>query len=197
MSNHIKKTTMKKMMTTLIIMLTVTATGKAMSYEQARDEALFLTDKMAYELNMSDEQYDAAYRINLDYLMGVTDHNDVYGSYLDNRNRALYGILLDWQWAAFRAATYFFSPVSWNGGHWHFAIHTRYPHHDRYYFAHSKPAHRPVHHAAHNTTHHASHNPVVSNRQGGSGGSSFGGSRSHNSSTNKGNSGGRTFGGHR
>ena len=42
---------MKKIMIALTIMLTMAATGKAMSYEQARNEALFLTDKMAYELD--------------------------------------------------------------------------------------------------------------------------------------------------
>ena len=57
---------MKKMMIALVAMLTIAATGKAMSYEQARNEALFLTDKMAYELNLNDEQYEAAYEINLD-----------------------------------------------------------------------------------------------------------------------------------
>ena len=60
---------MKKIMIALM-MLAIAATGKAMSYEQARNEALFLTDKMAYELNLTDEQYEAAYEINLDYLMG-------------------------------------------------------------------------------------------------------------------------------
>ncbi len=52
-------------------MLTATMTASAMSYEQARNDALFLTDKMTYELNLTDEQYEAAYEINLDYLMGV------------------------------------------------------------------------------------------------------------------------------
>ena len=62
---------MKKLFFALM-MLTVTISANAMSYEQARREALFLTDKMAYELNLTDEQYEAAYEINLDYLMGVT-----------------------------------------------------------------------------------------------------------------------------
>ena len=38
---------MKKMMFTLIALLTMSAAANAMSYEQARNEALFLTDKMA------------------------------------------------------------------------------------------------------------------------------------------------------
>ena len=72
---------MKKMMFTLIALLTIAASASAMSYEQARREALFLTDKMAYELNLSDAQYEAAYEINLDYLMGVTSQYDVFGPY--------------------------------------------------------------------------------------------------------------------
>ena len=67
---------MKKMFFALMTMLTVSISVNAMSYEQARNEALFLTDKMAYELNLTDEQYEAAYEINLDYLMGVTGRDD-------------------------------------------------------------------------------------------------------------------------
>ena len=43
---------MKKMLFTLVAMLTIAVSANAMSYEQARREALFLTDKMAYEYNM-------------------------------------------------------------------------------------------------------------------------------------------------
>ena len=80
MSNPLKHTIMKKMMFTLIAMLTIAVQANAMSYEQARNEALFLTDKMAYELNLSDAQYEAAYEINLDYLMGVTSQYDVFAA---------------------------------------------------------------------------------------------------------------------
>ena len=85
---------MKKIMIALM-MLAIATVGKAMSYEQARNEALFLTDKMAYELNLTDEQYEAAYEINLDYLMGVTTYDDVYGSYWERRNRDLSYVLLE------------------------------------------------------------------------------------------------------
>ena len=59
---------MKKTLMAIVALVTFTASANAMSYEQARREALFLTDKMAYELNLNDSQYDAAYEINLDYL---------------------------------------------------------------------------------------------------------------------------------
>ena len=57
---------MKKFIFALIAMVMMTVSATAMSYEQARQQALFLTDKMAYELNLTDEQYEAAYEINLD-----------------------------------------------------------------------------------------------------------------------------------
>jgi hypothetical protein len=138
---------MKKMMIALVAMLTMAATGKAMSYEQARNEALFLTDKMAYELNLNDEQYEAAYEINLDYLMGVTSYDDVYGTYWERRNLDLSYILLDWQWNAFCAATYFYRPLYWDGGYWHFGIYARYPHRDYFYFG------RPVFYASYRGGH--------------------------------------------
>ncbi|MCR4601978.1 MAG: hypothetical protein K5683_00410 [Prevotella sp.] len=125
---------MKKMMFTLIAMLTIAASASAMSYEQAREEALFLTDKMAYELNLSEAQYEAAYEINLDYLMGVTSQYDVYGPYWERRNLDLSYILFSWQWDLFRAATYFFRPLVWDAGYWHFGIYARYPHRDYFYF---------------------------------------------------------------
>jgi len=138
---------MKKMMFALVAMLLVTVTGKAMSYEQARNEALFLTDKMAYELNLTEEQYEAAYEINLDYLMGVTSYDDVYGTYWERRNLDLSYVLLDWQLSAFRAATYFYRPLYWADGFWHFGIYARYPHRDYFYYG------RPVFYASYRGGH--------------------------------------------
>lgn len=120
---------------TIIAILAIAVSAKAMSYEQARREALFLTDKMAYELNLNDSQYDAAYEINLDYLMGVTSRNDIYGTYWTRRNADFGYILLDWQWRAFCAATYFYRPLFWEAGYWHFGIYARYPRRDYFYFS--------------------------------------------------------------
>ena len=125
---------MKKMFFALIMMLTSTMAASAMSYEQARNEALFLTDKMAYELNLTDEQYEAAYEINLDYLMGVAGRDDVFGTYWERRNLDLSYILFDWQWKSYIAASYFYRPLYWEAGYWHFGISRRYPHRDYFYF---------------------------------------------------------------
>ena len=58
--------TMKRLFLTLLS-VTLTIAAAAMSYEDARREALYLTDKMAYELNLNEQQYNDAYEINLDY----------------------------------------------------------------------------------------------------------------------------------
>ena len=105
---------MKKFMLTLVALITMTVQASAMSYEQARDQALFLTDKMAYELNLTDDQYEAAYEINLDYLMGINDHRDLFGNYWIQRNLDLSYILLDWQYRAFVNAAYFYRPLYWD-----------------------------------------------------------------------------------
>ena len=48
---------MKRMIIALVAMFMMTfTTASAMSYEQARQQALFLTDKMAYELNLTEDQ---------------------------------------------------------------------------------------------------------------------------------------------
>lgn len=56
---------MKKLLGLITALYFGLASLNAMSYEEARDRARFLTDKMAYELNLNDQQYNDAYEINL------------------------------------------------------------------------------------------------------------------------------------
>ena len=126
---------MKKYIIAMVALLgTFFTQANAMSYEQAREQALFLTDKMAYELNLDEEQYEAAYEVNLDYLLSVNTYDDVFSDYWIHRNADLRYILLDWQYEAFCAASYFYRPLWWEGGYWHFGIYARYPHRDYFYF---------------------------------------------------------------
>lgn len=127
---------MKKLFLALVALIVLTTSAQAMSYEQARERALFLTDKMAYELNLTDDQYEAAYEINLDYLMTVNTADDLYGTYWRQRNLDLSYILLDWQYRTFCAASYFYRPLYFDAGCWHFGIYARYPHRTYFYFGH-------------------------------------------------------------
>ncbi|WP_303221690.1 hypothetical protein [uncultured Prevotella sp.] len=138
---------MKRFILSMALLLTVALSTMAMSYEQARDRALFLTDKMAYELNLNDEQYEAAYEVNLDYLMSISTYDDLYGTYWTRRNMDLSYILFDWQYNAFCSAAYFYRPLIWTDGVWRFSIYARYP--NRTYFYFGRPAFYATYYGGH------------------------------------------------
>ena len=143
------------MMITLTALLMMALTTRAMSYEQARDQALFLTDKMAYELNLTEDQYEAAYEINLDYLMSINNYDELYGTYWERRNLDLSYVLLDWQYRAYLDATYFYRPLYWDAGYWHFAVYARYPYRTWFYFG--RPAFYFSYHGGHSWHHNGGH----------------------------------------
>ena len=127
---------MKKMMI-LAVMMVMTISANAMSYNAAKHEALFLSDKMAYELNLTAAQYEAVYEINLDYLMSLNGHGDVFGIWWDRRNADLRFVLNSWQYDKYMALTHFYRPVAWKSGGWTFAVYSHYGR-DRFYHAHPK-----------------------------------------------------------
>ena len=116
---------MKKMMT-LVMMMAIVISAAAMPYNTARDEALFLSDKMAYELGLTNAQYEAVYEINLDYLLNVDTRADVFGFWWEVRNRDLRYVLSTWQYDRFLASTWFYRPLSWSTTGWTFGIYSRY-----------------------------------------------------------------------
>lgn len=117
---------MKKMIFSLMLSFCSILSLSAMDYAEAREQARFLTDKMAYELNLNDQQYNDCYEINLDYLLSVDTEYDLYGDYLAYRNSDIRHILYDWQYALFTAADYFFRPLAWLNGAWYYPIYRYY-----------------------------------------------------------------------
>ena len=111
------------------LLMTIAITASAMTYTEARMEALFLSDKMAYELDLTAPQYEAVYEINLDYMMTLGHRNDIFGSSWSRRNTDLMFVLTAWQWERFKALDYFYRPVGWSVTHngWTFSVYTRYP----------------------------------------------------------------------
>ena len=107
-----------------------------MSYNAAKNEALFLSDKMAYELNLTAAQYEAVYEINLDYLMSLNGHGDVFGIWWDRRNADLRYVLNSWQFDKYVALSHFYRPVAWKSGSWTFAV---YSHYNRGHFYNDRP----------------------------------------------------------
>ena len=119
---------MKRYLLTLLIVLTGTLSAKALSYSEARDRAWFLTDKMAYELNLTPDQYDRVYQVNLDYFMSIAYESDCYGHYWSYRDTDLRFILWDWQYRLYVTLDYFYRPIRWVRTAWHYPIcdHYRY-----------------------------------------------------------------------
>ena len=113
-------------MMTLVMMMTIAISAAAMPYNTARNEALFLADKMAYELGLTATQYEAVYEINLDYLLNVDTRADVFGFWWDVRNRDLRYVLSTWQYDRYMASAWFYRPVIWGTRGWTFSIYTRY-----------------------------------------------------------------------
>ena len=97
-----------------------------MPYNTARNEALFLSDKMAYELGLTATQYEAVYEINLDYLLNLDTRADVFGFWWDVRNRDLCYVLSTWQYDRFLASEWFYRPVIWTNTGVTFSIYSRY-----------------------------------------------------------------------
>lgn len=64
MSNLTNFTIMKKLMT-LVLMMAIAFTAAANTHRDARMEARVMTDRMAYELRLSNHQIHAVYDINL------------------------------------------------------------------------------------------------------------------------------------
>ena len=126
----------------LAMMMVMTISATAMSYNAAKNEALFLSDKMAYELNLTAAQYEAVYEINLDYLMSLNGHGDVFGIWWDRRNADLRHVLNSWQYNKYVALSHFYRPVAWKAGRWTFAVYTHYK---RGHFFNAHPAPAPHH----------------------------------------------------
>lgn len=135
MSNHVTLTIMKKILATIALIMTIVVSASAMTFSQARNEALYLSDKMAYELELSLEQYAAVYEINLDYLMSVTSQYDVYGAAWARRNSDLRYVLNVYQYELFIRTSYFYEPMEWTGSTWRYGIYTRYTDRTRFFFS--------------------------------------------------------------
>ena len=150
---------MKKIIIAVVAIAVGFVQANAMSHTRAHAEALFLTDKMAYELNLTNAQYDAVYEINYDYFVSLVGTTDILGIFWNRRERELEWVLTDWQYRTYLASTYFYKPVVIHNNAFRLAIYDRYAH-NRYY----KPV-RKIHKTYHGGRdykapgHNLAHNP--------------------------------------
>lgn len=116
-----------------------------MSKSKIRTSARFLTDRMAYELDLTPRQYDDFYEINYDFLYetnlvmddvmrGYRDAIYYYYELLDRRNEDASYVLNYYQYSRFMAADYFYRPIFNAGGRWNLRIYVTYSDHKFYYY---------------------------------------------------------------
>lgn len=146
----------------LATMMSTALCSAAMSNSKVRKETLFLTDKMAYELNLNTEQYNDVYEINYDFISGIRYLMDdvlrgeewalnCYYDYLDVRNDDLRWVLSDRQFGRFMQASYFYRPVYVSGGRWSFRVYITYTNRNHFYFP--RPYHYRTYCGGHYRTH--------------------------------------------
>lgn len=155
---------MKRMMMTLAaVWMGIALCSAAMSNSRVRKETRFLTDKMAYELNLTQAQYNDVYEINFDFInsiryciddamRGYEWALDRYYDCLDLRNDDLRWVLSRNQYNRFLDRTYFCRPVYATSGGWGFRIYITYSNHNHFYFP--KPA---IYHTYCGGHHHRNH----------------------------------------
>lgn len=144
---------MKALRTLAAVVLLIgamTMNAQSMSIAAMRDNARFLTDRMAYTLGIRDPYLiDEIYRINYDYIWGVNDYLDdvAMGYYYDEymvvvaaRDAALRNLLGYNAWNRLMGYSYFYRPIVFANYGWRFSIYD----YDRYgvrrfYFAAPRP----------------------------------------------------------
>ena len=130
--------------TAALIMCTFTQMF-AMSTSSLRNHARFLSDRMAYELDLTPAQYDDVYEINFDFfyltnrimddvVYGYRDAIDRYYDYLDDRNDDIRYVLTSRQYKRFLECEYFYRPLYSTGKTWSFRIYTIYSNRTFFYF---------------------------------------------------------------
>ena len=146
----------------LMLGLSVPAMG-AMSMSKVRENARFLTDRMAYELHLTPMQYNDVYEVNYDFINNiryimddvVRGHGyatDRYCEFLDYRNDDLRWILSSSQYRRFLGVDYFYRPIYTTSNNWLFRIYKVYRDVKHFYF--DKPYHYKTYKGGHYRTHH-------------------------------------------
>jgi len=137
---------MKKTLFTLFVLIAGFATQMfAMSTSSIRTNARFISDRMAYELDLSPAQYDDVYEINYDFIYAINrimddvawgygDAINRYYNYLDDRNEDMRYVLTARQYVKFMSNDYFYRPVYTYGRKWNFRIYTIYSNRNFFYF---------------------------------------------------------------
>ena len=116
----------RRLFTLVIFAVIGIISSVAMSIERAREEADFLTDKMAYELGLTESQWSDVYEINYDYFRSMNHLGRSYVRESELRDAKLRYVLTSVQWDKYCAINYFLVPVRAGINDWIFSIYEHY-----------------------------------------------------------------------
>ena len=102
----------RRLFTLVIFAVIGIISSVAMSIERAREEADFLTDKMAYELGLTESQWSDVYEINYDYFRSMNHLGRSYVRESELRDAKLRYVLTSVQWDKYCAINYFLACIS-------------------------------------------------------------------------------------
>lgn len=146
----------------LLAFCLTTVSSYASGWGDFRLNARFLTDRMAFELHLSTNQYNDLYEINYDFLNNVDPYLsgiaiadsralDAYYRYLDERNDDLRWVLSNAEYVRFMGIEYFFRPIYAVNSVCYLRIYQVYPNRNYFYF--SPPRHYLTYRGGHCRAH--------------------------------------------
>lgn len=145
----------------LMMLIGTSAFAQPMNYNAMRNNARFLTDRMAYTLGITSlDLIDDLYRINFDYIYSINDYlddialgyrYDDYMSICAERDFALRMLLGDLLWNRIVGYDYFYRPILFENHRWRFHIYA-YDYNIHHYYCHI-PTHFNHYHGGHYITH--------------------------------------------
>lgn len=146
----------------MMLALCLAAPAVASGLGDIRVNARFLTDRMAFELNLTQTQYNDLYEVNYDFFSGIDPYVaamarqeayalDAYYRYLDERNDDLRWVLSSAEYVRFMALEYFFRPVYVLNRVCSLRIYQVYPNRSFFYFG--RPAHYLTYCGGHSRRH--------------------------------------------
>ena len=131
-------------------------------YDYESEKIFHGTDRMAFELSLTQTQYNDLYEVNYDFFSGIDPYVsamarqeayalDAYYRYLDERNDDLRWVLSSAEYVRFMALEYFFRPVYILNRVCSLRIYQVYPNRTFFYFG--RPAHYLTYCGGHSRRH--------------------------------------------
>lgn len=121
---------MKRLLIAIIAFVASITGANAQHLTDIAFEASYITDKMVFELGLTNVQRNSILQLNLNYLNSISSYRDINSKTWKKRNRSLKKLLTAAQWHMYKNANYFYRPIGWRDGAYTHNIYAKYPRHN-------------------------------------------------------------------